>query len=128
MLQSEFLPGLRSNDGVRTMNEYIDKQAVIDRAVNFNLFGKDEAFVAVSQINYLPTYTPKDDVIHCKDCKWWNRDYDSKYGYCEAAKHCHMSEHWDIAIYRTYKEDFFCGDAPAFRNRRRVLQRLLPSV
>ena len=54
----------------------------------------------------------KSNVIRCKDCKWWDKDEHSKrYGYCLAAKHCHYSFKWEIQIYRTYPEDFYCADA-----------------
>lgn len=49
-------------------------------------------------------------VTHCKDCKWWDRKENSNYGYCHACKHGHYSEHWEIQIYRTYKDDWFCAD------------------
>lgn len=51
-------------------------------------------------------------IIHCKDCKWWDRESeDSPMGYCHACKHGHYSRHWEISIRRTYEEDFFCADA-----------------
>ncbi len=49
-------------------------------------------------------------VIRCKDCKWFDKKEDSSYGYCHAMKHGHYSRHWEISIYRTYKEDFYCAD------------------
>ena len=51
------------------------------------------------------------EIVRCKDCRWWDRMEDSKNGYCHAAKHGHYSKHWEIRIYRTYKEDFFCANA-----------------
>ena len=49
-------------------------------------------------------------VVRCKDCKWWDKkDNNSTYGYCDACKHGHISEHWEIGIYRTYKSDWFCA-------------------
>lgn len=56
----------------------------------------------------LPSAQP--EVIRCKDCRWWDK-YNEKHGYCMAAKHGFMSSHWEISIYRTYDEDFFCADA-----------------
>ena len=50
------------------------------------------------------------EVIRCKNCRWWDK-YNEKHGYCMAAKHGFMSSHWEISIYRTYGEDFFCADA-----------------
>ena len=49
-------------------------------------------------------------IVRCKDCKWWDKKDDSPYGYCHACKHGHHSEHWEIGIYRVYKEDWFCAD------------------
>ena len=50
-------------------------------------------------------------IVRCRDCKWWDRkDDNSHYGYCHACKHGYHSEHWQIGIYRVYKEDFFCAD------------------
>ena len=50
-------------------------------------------------------------IIHCRDCKWWDRKYPgSYYGYCHACKHNFYSGHWEIHITRTYNEDFFCAD------------------
>ena len=60
-----------------------------------------------------PEYCPLEEVpqiVRCKDCKWWDKKDDSKYGYCHACKHGHHSEHWEIGIYRVYKEDWFCAD------------------
>lgn len=51
------------------------------------------------------------EIIHCKDCKWWDKSEDSPFGYCMAAKHGYMSPHWEIGIYRRYKGDFYCADA-----------------
>ena len=50
------------------------------------------------------------ELVRCKDCKWWDKREESNYGYCHAAKHGYYSKNWEISIYRTYKEDFFCGD------------------
>ena len=52
------------------------------------------------------------EIIQCKDCKWWGYDDDDgAVRVCHAAKHGHMSSNWSIMIYRTYKEDFYCGHA-----------------
>ena len=51
------------------------------------------------------------EVVRCKDCKWWDKTEDSQFGYCMAAKHGYLSEHWEISIRRTYKGDFYCADA-----------------
>lgn len=50
------------------------------------------------------------EVVRCKDCRWWDKKENSNYGYCHAIKHCHYSKNWEILIYRTYPEDFFCAD------------------
>ena len=50
-------------------------------------------------------------VIHCRTCKWWDTDENMfPLGYCNACKHGWYTEHWEINIRRTYKEDFFCAD------------------
>ena len=49
-------------------------------------------------------------VVRCKDCKWWDKKEGSNYGYCHACKHGHISDHWEIGIYRTYKGDWFCAE------------------
>ena len=50
------------------------------------------------------------ELVRCKDCKWWDKKDGSSYGYCNACKHGHYSEHWEIGIYRLYKGDWFCAD------------------
>lgn len=50
------------------------------------------------------------EVVRCKDCKWWDKKDNSSYGYCHACKHGYISNNWEIGIYRTYKDDFFCAD------------------
>ena len=78
---------------------YISGGGVIDRQANSAI---DMAIEALKQ----------PQIIRCKDCKWYEKlGEDSSYGYCHAMKHCHYSKHWEISIYRTYNEDFFCADA-----------------
>lgn len=48
-------------------------------------------------------------VVRCKDCRWWDKT-DNGFGYCHAEKHCHISAHWEISIFRTYRGDHFCAD------------------
>lgn len=48
-------------------------------------------------------------VVRCKDCRWWDKT-DNGFGYCHAEKHCHISAHWEISIFRTYRDDHFCAD------------------
>ena len=50
------------------------------------------------------------EIVRCKECKWWDKKDGSPVGYCHAAKHGYYSGHWEIEIYRTYKEDFYCAD------------------
>lgn len=50
------------------------------------------------------------EIIRCKDCRWFDKTEDSSYGYCHAMKHAYLSKNWEISIYRTYKEDFYCAD------------------
>ena len=51
-------------------------------------------------------------IIRCRDCKWWGYDDDTGVvRVCHAAKHGHISSHWDIHIFRTYRGDFYCADA-----------------
>ena len=50
------------------------------------------------------------DIVRCKDCKWWEKKHESNYGYCHACKHGHYSKNWEIGIYRTSKDDWFCAD------------------
>lgn len=50
-------------------------------------------------------------VVRCKDCKWFDRISDNScFGYCHASEHCFRSKDWDVNIYRTHKEDFYCAD------------------
>lgn len=60
-------------------------------------------------LDALPSAQP--EIIRCKDCKWWDRDPESVYGYCMAIKHGYHSRNWEIEIYRKYKGDFYCADA-----------------
>ena len=50
------------------------------------------------------------ELVRCKDCRWWDKREESNYGYCHAAKHGYYSKNWEISIYRTCREDFFCGE------------------
>ena len=56
-----------------------------------------------------PSVQPK--IIHCKDCRWWDKYSDYDNGYCMAAKHGYFSDHWEINIRRTYRGNFYCADA-----------------
>lgn len=71
--------------------------------------GFNTALTAVGiDLKKMPSAQP--EIVRCGECKWWDKEGDSPVGYCHAAKHSYYSEHWEIEIYRTYKEDFFCAD------------------
>ncbi len=61
------------------------------------------------RIKALPTVDAV-SVVRCKECKWWDKDEDSIYGYCLACKHGYHTANWEIDIYRKQKEDFYCAD------------------
>lgn len=85
------------------MSDLISRQAAIDE-IRKCRFVVD----AIEKIRGLPSAQP--EIIHCKDCRWWEK-YGDNIGYCHAAKHGHISRHWEISIMRTYESDFFCADA-----------------
>ena len=92
------------------------EDGVLKAAQNYGFdVNKDELTKALmyDRNQYEKGYKDRDaEIIRCKDCKWYEKwDEDSSYGYCHAMKHCHYSKHWEINIYRTYNEDFFCADA-----------------
>ena len=95
------------------MSDLISRQAVLDKAYTLNLSDTGNEIellvVDVQDIEELPSAQP--EIIRCKDCRWWDKygNYDN--GYCMAAKHGYLSEHWEIRIRRTYKGDFYCADA-----------------
>ena len=62
----------------------------------------------ISDIDNAPTIDAV-PVVRCKDCRWWDKT-DNGFGYCHAEKHCHISAHWEISIFRTYRGDHFCAD------------------
>lgn len=65
--------------------------------------------VYMDDIDEMPTIDAV-RVVRCKECRWFDKTEDSSYGYCHAMKHGYYSKHWEISIYRTYKEDFYCAD------------------
>lgn len=121
------------------MSDLIDRQAAID-ALEWKWAGK-AAFDAIKNLpsaqpdldewchdckeydkekhscprwNRVIRNTLKDaqpEIIRCKDCRWWDKYDEWDNGYCMAAKHGYLSEHWEITIRRTYKGDFYCADA-----------------
>lgn len=92
------------------MDDLISRQAAIERIeAEYQAWGDDyDVRQILGDLEDLPSAQP--EIIRCKDCKWWDK-YSEKHGYCMAAKHGFMSSHWEISIYRTYDEDFFCADA-----------------
>lgn len=96
------------------MSDPIDRQSAINTAQVMYVrcdTGDIEDYrdLMCESILALPSAQP--EIIKCKDCRWWDKydDYDN--GYCMAAKHGYLSEHWEISIRRTYKGDFYCADA-----------------
>ena len=100
------------------MDDLISRQDVIKAVLGSNfsactVYGRSEEGMATAKeliqaIKNLPSAQP--GIIRCKDCKWWDK-YNEVKGYCMAAQHGFHSMHWEISIYRTYREDFFCADA-----------------
>ena len=73
---------------------------------------QDARTFAIEELNLLIDFAPIIDavpVVRCKDCRWWDKT-DNGFGYCHAEKHCHISAHWEISIFRTYRGDHFCAD------------------
>lgn len=95
----------------------IDKDALIDE-IKHTLWDWDSVDgiksstvlkQTISDINNMPTVYAE-PIVRCKDCRWFDKTEDSSYGYCHAMKHAYLSKNWEIRIYRTYKEDFYCAD------------------
>ena len=100
------------------MDDFISRQAAIDALGEepYALYRDDYMLGRRNQyredknaLRQLPSAEP--EIIRCKDCKWWDKDTKSTYGYCMAMKHGYMSSNWEIGIYRRYKGDFYCADA-----------------
>ena len=92
------------------MTDYISRKAAIDALNRIGSLDTDaDMEYAKGIFERLPSEQP--EIIRCKDCRWWDKygNYDN--GYCMAAKHGYLSEHWEIRIRRTYKGDFYCADA-----------------
>lgn len=95
------------------MTEYINRETAIE-AIAFRLaINKDDYERAERQaVDWLPE--AEEDVVkvvRCKDCKWWGYvDDKGPVRVCHAAKHGYKSKNWDIGIYRTYNEEFYCSD------------------
>lgn len=97
------------------MSDLISRQDAIDALVEMYCKSDEDGYVwiirgdACLRIDALPSVDAV-EVVRCKDCRWWDKREESNYGYCHAAKHGYYSRNWEISIYRTYSEDFFCAD------------------
>lgn len=90
------------------MSRLIDADALIKEIAKI----EDLRTLSTKTIGEAIDRVPGIEIIHCRDCKWWERKYPgSSYGYCHACKHNFYSGHWEIHIARTYHEDFYCADA-----------------
>lgn len=100
--------------------ELIDRQALLDAMTDYwngmaeyhtHLDGETAVYVDNKCLVKRMPAIEAEPVIHCKDCRWWDKSEGSTLGYCHAAKHGYYSSNWEISIYRTHKENFYCGDA-----------------
>ena len=102
------------------MQDLIERQAAfeaimkaaqeIEDNIHLSLTMAQGARAMAVEIERLPSAQP--EIIHCEDCKWWEKmKLNDKKGYCHAAKHAHYSANWEISIYRTTSQSFFCADA-----------------
>ena len=96
------------------MDDLISKEYLIEHVCacmeNDRLMQTASKEEILQMIADMPSAQP--EIIRCKDCKWWG--YDDETGdvrVCHAAKHGHISSHWEIIIRRTYRGDFYCADA-----------------
>ena len=91
------------------MQDLISRQAAIEEIARWIGYIDEDMILRIrTGLKKLPSAQP--EIVRCGECKWWDKKGDSPVGYCHAAKHSCYSEHWEIEIYRTYKEDFFCAD------------------
>ena len=79
---------------IKKMDDLISRQAAIEIAEN-ELDGGTFYDIPM-KLKYLPSVEP--EIIYCKDCKWWEKNKSSLYGYCNYMRH-----------YHSY--DFFCANA-----------------
>ena len=104
--QPEVRTEMSSADDTISRTAAIDAlMEILDRPNHAEFLYTDEICKALKA---LPSAQP--EIVRCKECKWWDKKDGSPVGYCHAAKHGCYSEHWEIEIYRTYKEDFYCAD------------------
>lgn len=92
------------------MHDLISRQEVI-KGIKLSCLGKSDVIMAESAVLRYIEKIPSADLIRCEDCKWWDKDDGSPYGYCLAMKHGYITANWEIGIYRRYKGDFYCADA-----------------
>ena len=98
-----------------TVDEFMEKYKVVDSEHVYSngmemvpIFRMKQWFEHEANHN---AEISKKEIIHCKDCKWWDKSENSPYGYCMAMKHNYFSRNWEISIHRKYKGDFYCADA-----------------
>ena len=91
------------------MDDLISRQAVIDEIARWIGYIDEDMILRIQTgLKKLPSAQP--EIVRCKECKWWDKKDGSPVGYCHAEKHGYYSGHWEIEIYRTYKEDYYCAD------------------
>lgn len=90
------------------MSRLIDADAVPQEFLEYEFDGKWRGCTIKDLLDSQPTIDAE-QVVRCKDCKWWDRIDNGPYGYCHSCKHCFYSANWEISIYRRYKEDWFCA-------------------
>ena len=92
------------------MRRYIDAYALENRVEDFEKLTGMKLDIVHDFVSSQPTVDVV-EVVRCKDCKWWGYlDDKGPVRVCHAAKHGYKSKNWDIGIYRTYNEDFYCAD------------------
>ena len=88
-------------------SDTISRQAAIDEIEKW-FFNLNDKRTMGEVLKDLPPV--QSEIIHCKDCKWWDKYSDTR-GYCLAAKYGYWSGHWEIRIRRIYDADWYCADA-----------------
>lgn len=92
------------------MDDYIKRDDAIENIDELYFSDKDDHDRTREAIKRLSAADVV-EVVRCKDCKWWGYlDDKGPVRVCHAAKHGYKSKNWDIGIYRTYNEDFYCAD------------------
>lgn len=93
-------------------DDVISRQAAIDvlDAYQVMVENGEENPYAWARLRMCELPSEQQEIIRCKDCKWWDKKDDAPFGYCMAMKHGFVSSHWEIGIYRIYKGDFYCAD------------------